>query len=178
MAKQTNINYRQRLIELFNIHRIKTAKALDAWRKDNKIKKPTFRPDEWKGIDLHKAMQMHENQVNLIYIKQTMTDNDVEWVVKDIVNSLIGFEKNELWSNWCANAKVQKIAPSVRDAFKVEYDYTLCDDDNLKAFKRWEKRNATAEETTEEFNGVYNPNLSVEENLKAYNKWLKKQGKN
>jgi hypothetical protein len=177
MAKQTNINYRQRLIELYNIHRIKTAKALDAWRKDNKIKKPTFRPEEWKGIDLHKAMQMHENQVNLIYIKQTMTDNDVEWVVKDIVNSLIGFEKNELWSNWCANAKVQKIAPSVRDAFKVEYDYTLSDEDNLKAYKRWQKRVLDMAET-EEFNGEYNPNLSVEENLKAYNKWLKKNGKN
>ena len=93
MAKQTNINYRQRLIELYNIHRIKTAKALDAWRKDNKIKKPTFRPEEWKGIDLHKAMQMHENQVNLIYIKQTMTDNDVEWVVKDIVNSSLGLRR-------------------------------------------------------------------------------------
>ena len=176
MAKQTNINYRQRLVELYTIHRIKTAKALDAWRKDNKIKKATFRPEEWKDTDLHKAMQMHENQVNLIYIKQTMTDNDAEWVVKDIINSLIGFEKTELWNNWCANAKVKKIAPSVRDAFKAEYDYTLCDEDNLKAFKRWQKRVLDMAET-EEFNGVYNPNLSVEENLKAYNKWLKKNGK-
>ena len=175
MAKQTNINYRQRLIELYNIHRIKTTKALDAWRKDNKIKKPTFRAEEWKNTDLHKAMQMHENQVNLIYIKQTMTDNDVEWVVKEIVNSLLGFEKNELWSNWCANAKVQKFAPSARDEFKVEYDYTLCDEDNIKAFKRWEKNRSKEEETTEVFNGEYNPNLSVEENLKAYNKWLKKK---
>jgi len=176
MAKNTTSNYRQRLIELYNIHRIKTTKALDAWRKDNKIKKPTFRPEEWKDTDLHKAMQMHDNKANLIYIKQTMTDNDVEWVVKDIINSLIGFEKAELWSNWCANAKVQKIAPSVRDAFKSEYDYTLCDEDNLKAFKKWEKKKGTTKEPSE-FNGVYNPNLSVEENLKAYNKWLKKNGK-
>lgn len=172
-----NINYRQRLIELYNIHRIKTQKAIDAWRRDNKIKKVTFRANEWNETDLYKAMQMHENQVNLTYIKQTMTDNDCEWVVKDIVNSLIGVEKNELWSSWCASPKVQKIAPSVRDAFKADYDYTLCNDDNLKAFKRWEK-NATAEETTEEFNGEYNPNMSVEENLKAYNKWLKKNSKN
>lgn len=174
MAKQTNINYRQRLIELYNIHRIKTTKALDAWRKDNKRKKAEFRPDEWKETDLHKAMQMHENQTNLLYIKQIMSDNDVEWVVKDIVNSLIGFEKNELWHNWCANAKVQKIAPSDRDAFKVEYDYTLCDDDNLKAYKRWEKkRNAE----TDTYKGVWDDSMSVEQNLKAYDKWLKKNGK-
>ena len=176
MAKNTTSNnYRQRLIELYKIHRIKTTKALDNWRKDNKIKKPTFRPEEWKDIDLRKAMQMHNNRANLIYIKQTMTDNDVEWVVKDIINSLIGVEKTELWNNWCANAKVQKIAPSVRNAFKSEYDYTLCDEDNLKALKKWEK-NGTTEEPLE-FNGVYNPNLSVEDNLKAYNKWLKKNGK-
>ena len=175
MAKQTNINYRQRLIELYNIHRVKTTKALDSWRRDNKMKKAEFRAEEWKETDLHKAMQMHENQVNLCYIKQIMTDNECEWVVKDIVKTLIRFEKNELWDGWCANAKVQKIAPSVRDEFKTEYDYTLSDEDNLKAFKRWEKKKDTIE--TEEFNGVYNPNLSVDENLKAYNKWLKKQGK-
>ena len=139
MAKQTTNNNRQRLIELYNIHRIKTAKAVDVWRRDNRLPKVTFRPDEWKESDLHKAMQMHENQVNLIYIKQTMTDRDVEWVVKDIVNSLIGFEKNDLWNNWCANPKVQKLAPSERDAFKPHYDYALCDEDNLKLFKKWKK---------------------------------------
>ena len=136
---------RQRLIELYNIHKIKTQKAIDTWRRDNRYPKVTFRPEEWKIEkgnldDLRKAMIQHENQVNLIYIKQTMTDRDVEWVIKDIVNSLVGVERKQLWDNFCSDAKVQKVStPSDLDAFFAEYDYSLSNDLNLKAFKKWKK---------------------------------------
>ena len=98
MAKQTNINYRQRLIELYNIHRIKTAKALDAWRKDNKKKKAEFRPEEWKETDLHKAMQMHENQTNLLYIKQFTEEKEVaeaekiKWTFSFFLHKVLSFQ--------------------------------------------------------------------------------------
>ena len=136
---------RQRLIELYNIHRIKTQKAIDTWRRDNRYPKVDFRPEEWKiesGSldDLKKAMIQHENQVNLIYIKQTMTERDVEWVIRDVVNSLVGFEKKELWNNFCADTKVQKAGTQKDfDAFKENYDYALSNDMNLKAFKKWKK---------------------------------------
>lgn len=135
---------RQRLIELYNIHRVKTQKAIDVWRKDNRYPKVTFRPDEWKIEkgdinNLRKAMIQHENQVNLIYIKQTMTERDVEWVIKDIIDSLIGIEKKQLWENFCADAKMAKVSPSDRDAFKENYDYTLSNEKNVKNFKKWKK---------------------------------------
>ena len=136
---------RQRLIELYNIHPTKTKKAIDVWRRDNRYPKVDFRPEEWKIEkgnlnDLRKAMIQHENQVNLIYIKQTMTDRDVEWVIKDIINSLISVEKNQLWSNFCADAKVQKAStPSELDGFFAEYDYHQSNEMNLKAFKKWKK---------------------------------------
>lgn len=136
---------RQRLIELYNIHKIKTQKAIDTWRRDNRYPKVTFRPEEWKIEkgnldDLRKAMIQHENQVNLIYIKQTMTDRDVEWVIKDIVNSLVGVERKQLWDNFCSDAKVQKVStPRDLDAFFAEYDYSLSNDLNFKAFKKWKK---------------------------------------
>jgi hypothetical protein len=141
---------RQRLIELYNIHKIKTQKAIDVWRRDNRYPKVDFRPEEWKidtgNIDeLRRAMVQHENQVNLIYIKQTMTDRDVEWITKDILESLVGFEKLELWDNFCADAKVQKVStPSELDAFFVEYDYYLSNEKNLKYFKRWKKNRKEA----------------------------------
>lgn len=136
---------RQRLIELYNIHRVKTQKAIDVWRKDNRYPKVDFRPDEWKIEkgnleDLRRAMIQHENQVNLIYIKQTMTERDVEWVIKDIFNSLITIEKNQLWHNFCADAKVQKAStPSELDEFFADYDYYKSNANNLKAFKKWKK---------------------------------------
>ena len=136
---------RRRLIELYNIHRIKTEKAIDVWRRDNKYPKVTFRPDEWKidkgNIDdLRRAMSQHENQVNLIYIKQTMTERDVEWVVKDVIKSLIGIEKRELWDYFCSDAKVVKAStPSELEDFFVEYDYMFSNEQNLKAFKKWKK---------------------------------------
>lgn len=135
---------RQRLIELYNIHRVKTQKAIDTWRRDNRYPKVTFRPEEWKVEkgnidDLRKAMIQHENQVNLIYIKQTMTERDVEWVIKDIVNSLVGVEKAELWRHFCADKKMSKVDVNDRDAFKECYDYTLSNEQNVKAFKRWKK---------------------------------------
>lgn len=136
---------RQRLIELYNIHKIKTQKAIDTWRRDNRYPKVTFRPEEWKiekgNIeDLRKAMIQHENNVNLIYIKQTMTDRDVEWVIKDIVNSLISVEKKQLWEYFCSDVKVQKVStPNDLDEFFADYDYHQSNDMNLKAFKKWKK---------------------------------------
>jgi hypothetical protein len=136
---------RQRLIELYTIHKIKTQKAIDTWRRDNRYPKVDFRPDEWKIDrgnleDLRKAMIQHENQVNLIYIKQTMTERDVEWVIKDIIDSLIGIEKRELWDYFCSDAKVIKAStPSELDDFFAEYDYSLSNEQNLKVFKKWKK---------------------------------------
>lgn len=135
---------RQRLIELYNIHKIKTQKAIDVWRRDNRYPKVTFRAEEWKiengNIDdLRKAMIQHENQVNLLYIKRTMTERDVEWVIKDIIDSLIGTEKKALWDNFCADTKMSKVAPSERDAFKENYNYYASNEQNVKAFKKWKK---------------------------------------
>ena len=131
---------RQRLIELYNTNREKTIKAIDTWRRDNRYPKVTFRPEEWKGETLTIAKIKHENQVNLIYIKQTMTDRDVEWVIKDIMNTLTDTEKKGLWESFCACDKMKKNAPSDVNNFFPNYDHSLSNDMNVKAFKKWKKQ--------------------------------------